>query len=200
MFSDKGSCRIKPYFCRSAGMWPTPASVIWRTGLLVKSWPLMTTWPPSTWRRPVMASTSSSWPLPSIPARPRISPPRILKERPLTASVPRSSLTCRSLTSRIFLPRLRGALSSLKLTWWPTIISANCSSFASATLTVWMDLPARMTVTRSALSLISFSLWVIKMMDLPSLARFFMILMNSVISCGVKTAVGSSKIKMSAPR
>ena len=38
------------------------------------------------------------------------------------------------------------------------------------------------------------------MIDLPSLAKFLSTLINSEISCGVKTAVGSSKIKISAPR
>ena len=33
------------------------------------------------------------------------------------------------------------------------------------------------------------------MIDLPSLAKFLSTLINSEISCGVKTAVGSSKIK-----
>ena len=38
------------------------------------------------------------------------------------------------------------------------------------------------------------------MTDLPSAAKPFKIVINSSISCGVKTAVGSSKIKISAPR
>ena len=43
-------------------------------------------------------------------------------------------------------------------------------------------------------AIISFNLCVINNIDLPSLARFFIIFINSSISCGVNTAVGSSKI------
>ena len=43
---------------------------------------------------------SSTWPLPSIPAMPRISPARTSKVTPCTASLPRSSFTHRSSTSR----------------------------------------------------------------------------------------------------
>ena len=35
--------------------------------------------------------------------------------------------------------------------------------------------------------------------DLPSLVKFLMIFIKSSISCGVKTAVGSSSISISAP-
>ncbi len=38
------------------------------------------------------------------------------------------------------------------------------------------------------------------MIDLPSCTSPLITLINSVISCGVNTAVGSSKIKISAPR
>src|SRR5574337_746439 len=58
----------------------------------------------------------------------------------------------------------------------------------------------RITVTRSATARISSSLWVIKMIDLPSLTSVFKIAINSSISAGVSTAVGSSKIMISAPR
>ena len=54
------------------------------------------THPPVGLRRPVSASTSSSWPLPATPAMPRISPARTSRSTPRTTSRPRSSLTCRS--------------------------------------------------------------------------------------------------------
>ena len=60
--------------------------------------------------------------------------------------------------------------------------------------------PLRSIVQRFATSIISFSLCVIKSMDFPSFARFFIIFISSSISCGVKTAVGSSKIKISLSR
>ena len=49
-------------------------------------------------------------------------------------------------------------------------------------------------------AMISLSLWEMKRMLLPSAARFFMICMSSSISCGVRTAVGSSKMRISLSR
>ena len=63
-----------------------------------------------------------------------------------------------------------------------------------------MHLPLRSTVQRSATALISFSLCVMNRMLLPSLTSSFIIFISSSISCGVKTAVGSSKIKISFSR
>lgn len=56
------------------------------------------------------------------------------------------------------------------------------------------------TVHRSATAIISFSLWVMNKMDLPSSASPLIISNRSLISCGVKTAVGSSKINISFSR
>ena len=47
--------------------------------------------PPVVFRSPVIASTSSSWPLPATPAMPKISPARTSKLTPWTTSRPRSS-------------------------------------------------------------------------------------------------------------
>ena len=55
-------------------------------------------------------------------------------------------------------------------------------------------------VTRSETAIISLSLWVMNRMDLPSLAKPRMISMSSSISWGVRTAVGSSKIRISLSR
>ena len=75
---------------RHAARWrsrgPTPVTAL----------PLSSTVPASGLRRPVSASTSSSWPLPATPAMPRISPARTSNVTPLTASWPRSSATRRS--------------------------------------------------------------------------------------------------------
>ena len=78
--------------------------------------------------------------------------------------------------------------------------SANSCDDTPATGNVSIDFPARITVTVSAAARISSSLCVIRMIDLPSLAKLWKIAISSSISCGVSTAVGSSKIKISAPR
>ena len=64
-------------------MWPRPASRQSRTLSPVTS--SSPTWirPSETRRRPVSASISSVWPLPSTPAMPTISPPRTSKETSL---------------------------------------------------------------------------------------------------------------------
>ena len=62
-----------------------------------------------------------------------------------------------------------------------------------------MYLPLLITVQWSAIAFISFNLWVIIITDLPSLVKFLMIFIKSSISCGVKTAFGSSSINISAP-
>ena len=61
-------------------------------------------------------------------------------------------------------------------------------------------LPRRSTVIRSATSVTSFSLWLMKMIDLPCAVRPRMISKSSPASCGVSTAVGSSSTRMSAFR
>ena len=87
----------------------------------------------------------------------------------------------------------------MKLTSLPTIIAANSSSVVSDTFTVSIYLPLLIIVQWSAAAFISFNLWVIIITDLPSLVKFLIICISSCISCGVRTAVGSSSINISAP-
>ena len=63
-----------------------------------------------------------------------------------------------------------------------------------------MALPRRSTVIRSEMASTSPSLWVMKMIDLPSACSERMIANSSPASCGVSTAVGSSRMRISAPR
>ena len=56
-------------------------------------------------------------------------------------------------------------------------------------------LPRRMTVILSAIARTSRSLWVMKTMALPSSRSDRITVISSSISCGVSTAVGSSKIR-----
>ena len=69
--------------------------------------PSSVTVPPVGLRRPTIASTSSSWPLPATPAMPRISPARTSRSMPWTTSLPRSSWTTRPSTLSAALGRVR---------------------------------------------------------------------------------------------
>ena len=103
-------------------------------------------------------------------------------------------------TTRMGSLGLEGSLWTANSTSRPTIMRDSSSRLVSAMFTVPMYLPFRRTVQRSATDMISFSLWEMNRMDLPSAARFFMICISSSISCGVSTAVGSSKIRISLSR
>ena len=85
-----------------------------------------------------MQSVSSAWPLPSMPAMPTISPACTSSERPLTASMPRASLTWRSRMERTTSPGVAGFFSTWKFTWRPTILEASSSSLVFDTSTVPM--------------------------------------------------------------
>ena len=124
--------------------------------------------PRSGARSPVSASISSVWPLPSTPAMPTISPARTSKETPRTFSMPRSSDTWRSRTSSRTSPGSAGAFSTRRSTSRPTIARARDSSVAPSRGTVSIVLPRRSTVMRSAISSTSFSLWLMKMIEMPS--------------------------------
>ncbi len=75
------------------------------------------------------------------------------------------------------------------------------SSFVfSEVFTVPMHLPLRSTVQRSETAIISLSLCVMKSIDFPSAASPRIMFISSSISCGVRTAVGSSKMSISFSR
>ena len=79
-------------------------------------------------------------------------------------------------------------------------MALSCSIVVSFVSTVPMHFPLRSTVQRSATAMISASLCEMKRMLFPSAERLRMICMSSSISCGVSTAVGSSKIRISLSR
>ena len=96
------------------------------------------------------------------------------------------------------LPVLFFFLSKLRFTGRPTIKFASSlldTFFGSASPTI---IPALRILILSQTSLTSCSLWVINIIAFPLFLRAFIILNNSFTSCGVKTAVGSSKIINSA--
>jgi len=175
-----------------------PSRLFFLTGSLVISLPFINTWPSLIGISPVIPYTSSDCPLPSIPAMQRISPAFAEKETSLTIFFFEFfALTVKFLTSRIGFPVSISSFSMLKLILRPTIISDICSLVVVSTSTVPIYLPFLKTVHRSAASLISFNLCEMKTIDFPSLTSSFIIFINSSISCGVKTAVGSSKINIS---
>ena len=192
--------KTNPCLWRSSGIWPIPASVRWRTDILLISLPFNLTTPLSAGFNPVIASINSVCPFPSIPATPKISPSRNVNDKFLSASTPRAFFTHKFSTSRIGAPTLASSLSNLNVTLRPTIKSAKSCSDTSSTTTVPIPLPLRIIVQCLATALISFNLWVIIMIDFPSAVNCFMICIKCSISWGVKTAVGSSKIKISASR
>ena len=86
------------------------------------------------------------------------------------------------------------------VTVWPTIISVSFWGEVSQVATSPMYWPFRSTATRSDTSMTSWSLWVMMTRALPSAFMFRMTSNRRSVSWGVSTAVGSSRIRMSAPR
>ena len=125
---------------------------------------------------------SSDCPFPSTPAIPTTSPCLTVKSNPFTASMPRLSLTTKSLMTKASVVGFDGAFSVLNETERPTIISANSWSVTLPISTVPITLPRRITVQRSATAWISLILWVIKKIDFPSLVNCFMMTISSSIS------------------
>ena len=91
-----------------------------------------------------------------------------------------------------------GGFSTTRLTSRPTIIVASAASSVSAGVVVPTTSPRRITVMTSAISRTSFSLCVMKMMDLPWDLSVRMTTMSASASWGVRTAVGSSRMRISA--
>ena len=82
----------------------------------------------------------------------------------------------------------------------PIIALEICCSVTASHWYVSIVLPLRITVMRSQICLISGILWEINTMVWPWAFNCRSSSNNWSISCGVKTAVGSSKIRISAPR
>ena len=97
-------------------------------------------------------------------------------------------------------PVSAASLSSRNSTSRPTISLARLASVAPLVSTVPTFLPRRSTVTRSAISSTSRSLWEMKMTETPSAVSERRTLSSSAVSWAVSTAVGSSRIRTSAPR
>ena len=162
----------------------------------VSSSPSNRTSPRTVGVMPRSASASSVCPLPWTPAIQTISPPATSRSRSSTTSVPLGAATeTFSSTSRGAAPvDWAGALSTRRLTARPTISSASCASESVGR--AWpTTLPRRITVILSAIARTSRSLWVMKTIARPSSRSERITSISSSISCGVSTAVGSSKIR-----
>ena len=88
----------------------------------------------------------------------------------------------------------------LSVIFSPTIISVREAGSVSAVSTQPIYSPFLRTATRSEIAITSLSLCVMMMMDLPSAFMARMTENSFSVSCGVSTAVGSSRMRMSAPR
>ena len=185
---------------RSSGIWATPAIAISRGEPACSGFFSRTTVPESTSRKPVRASTSSVWPFPCTPATARISPLRTSKVALFTARLPASFSTFRPFTWRIGSATLDLERLTVSCTSRPTIISASLAAVAFFGVVSPATAPRRSTVILSATAITSFSLWVMKMTEVPPFARPRMISKSSSVSCGVSTADGSSSTRMSLLR
>src|SRR5689334_12778265 len=181
---------MRPSRLRSSGTCATPMSAIWRGESFVTLLPSIVMSPESTARKPTMASTSSVWPLPWTPARATISPARSSRLTPRTAMCSRSSRTWRSLIASTTSLGTAGPFATVSSTSRPTMRLASVSRVASFGSTVPATRPRRRTVILSATSSTSASLWVMKTIVVPSLARPRMIPNSSSVSNGVSTADG----------
>ena len=156
--------------------------------------------PPTGTSSPAIASSSDFWPAPAMPAMPKISPLQTSKETPSSVFAPYLSTQLRSFTRRRGVG-LTGSMRSIsRSTLRPTIMSVSDFSVASAVSTEPIYSPLRSTATRSDSSSTSLSLCVMMMIALPSERMLRSTSKRRSVSCGVRTAVGSSRIRMSAPR
>ena len=164
--------------------------------------PLKITSPDCALYSPAMSSHSSFCPLPAMPATPKISPVFSVKDIRRITSRPSAFWAVRFFTSSNgrWFSLSTGTRSMSRLTARPTIISVSWRGSVSLVFTVPMVSPLRSTVTRSLISITSFILWVMMIMLHPSCFILRRMSNSFVISCGVNTAVGSSKIRIFAPR
>ena len=187
---------------RSSGTCPTPSnrSLCGLRSCAGMGSPSMRISPELSGRMPASASRSSDCPLPATPATPRISPSRNRNDTPSMRATPRSSRTTRFRASSAIAPGCAGPFSILKMTLRPTIASASSGGEDFAVSNVATISPRRMTDTRSVRFMISRNLWVMKMIVLFSRLSTRSISNNWSASAGVRTAVGSSSTRISAPR
>ena len=134
---------------------------------------------------------------------PTISPARNCSPTPASRCTPLASRKCRPWASKTGVASRRGAVTAggrSNCTLRPTMAWANACTLARPIGISSTTRPARMTVTWSHRASTSLSLWVIKITVAPCARNWRSTANNCCVSCGVNTAVGSSKIRMRAPR
>ena len=184
---SSGIC-ARPSFRTSLGPFPAAET------------PPMKKFPFSTGLIPVKASASSLCPFPSIAAMPNISPALTFRLMPFTAISPLLSATYRSSASMNTSPGLPVFSILSNKTSLPTIMEASIFSFTFSISSTPTSLPRRITPTLSEMDMTSYSLWVMIMTVIFfSLTILLITANNSSVSCGVRTAVGSSSMSISAP-
>ena len=150
-------------------------------------------------RTPESSSASATWPLPDTPATATISPARSCSETASSRSrTPAGVLTfsiAQTTSPALAVGRRTGAATA-----WPTIHCASCASVVPATGASATSLPARSTATRCETRSTSPSLWLMKTIESPCATIWPSVSNRASLSCGVSTAVGSSRIRMRAPR
>ena len=130
---------------------------------------------------------------------PSISPEYASKETSLSTSMLSAFLQDRPETFRRSERSFTSGRSMLSSTLLPTIISVSEETVASEVFTVATYSPLRRMATLSEMARTSCSLWVIMIMVLPAACILRMTENSLSVSCGVSTAVGSSRMSMSAP-
>ena len=184
--------------CLSSAIISSPSSLRFAVDNELISFPSKIIFPFVSLSKAFNTSTNCCWPFPSTPAIPRISRSRTFKLKSWRISFFSVVSAYTPETSRIFfLPSLERSYLIISKSL-PIIKLANRSLVVSAISTVPKYSPRRIILQRFATAIISLSLWVINKIVFPSAWRFLRIAKNSLISAGVKTAVGSSKIKMFA--
>ena len=164
------------------------------------SFPFRMTFPSEIFTSPAIASAISICPFPATPAIAKISPLRMEKLTFLTTEKPSRFFTVRFCTSRTVFPYFGSGFSTVKFTSRPTIRFAMVFAEVSLTSNISISFPLFKIAQRSATCLISESLCVIRIMVFPLSRSPRIISKRKLISCGVKTAVGSSKMRISASR
>src|SRR3970282_350934 len=106
------------------------------------------------------------------------------------AGSPLGPTTTRFLTCSTLAPRRAGGFSIWKSTSLPTIMRAMSRMSVSWMALVPTSSPLRITLTRSATSITSSSLWVMKITVLPLWASRLTTVNSSRASCGVSTRGG----------
>ena len=108
-------------------------------------------------------------------------------------------MTLRPSTTSASSPSCGASLCTVSSTGRPTIRAAS-SALLAVGLASPTTLPSRITVIWSATSRTSRSLWVMNTIALPAALSWRMISISSSVSCGVSTAVGSSRTSTCASR